>query len=163
MVNWAGHIDDGLVTERIDGPMICSMHEDLDNKHIPPIILPIGDVALCCKDWSMEYILGNLLECTFEELRQSKTYKEVTQKKESENDDILCRNCEFAVPVNKIKESQQKMKELQIDTTDSISQKLDEIWMTYLWRSIDPEGLLHFYPKIKNNEMNYVELEESIL
>ena len=64
--------------------------------------------------------------------------------------------------VNKIKESQQKMKELQIDTTDSISQKLDEIWMTYLWRSIDPEGLLHFYPKIKNNEMNYVELEEYV-
>ena len=162
MVNWAGHIDDGLATERIDGPMICSMHEDMDNKNIPPIILPSGDVVLCCKDWSMEYILGNLLECTFEELHQSKTYKEVTQKMASKNDDILCRNCEFAVPVNKIKESQQKMKELQIDTTDSISQKLDEIWMTYLWRPIDPEGLLHFYPKIKNNEMNYVELEEYV-
>ena len=61
MVNWAGHIDDGLVTKRIEGPIICSMHEGLDNKHIPPIIVPSGDVVLCCKDWSMEYILGNLL------------------------------------------------------------------------------------------------------
>ena len=162
MVNWAGHIDDGLATKRIDGPMICSMHEDMDNKHIPPIILPNGDVALCCKDWSMEYILGNLLECTFEELRQSKTYKEVTQKMASKNDDILCRNCEFAIPVNKMKESQQKLKELQIDPSDSISQKLEEIWQTYLWRPIEPVALLHFYTKIKNNEMSFVELEEQV-
>jgi len=162
MVNWAGHIDDGLVTERIDGPMICSMHEDLDNKHIPPIILPNGDVALCCKDWSMEYILGNLLECTFEELRQSKTYKEVTQKMASKSDNVLCRNCEFAIPVNKTKEAQQKLKELQIDTTDNISQKLNEIWMTHLWRQIEPEGLMVYYPKIKNGEMSFVELEEYV-
>ena len=162
MVNWAGHIDDGLVTERIDGPMICSMHEGLDNKHIPPIILPNGDVALCCKDWSMEYVLGNLLECTFEELRQSKTYKEVTQKMASKSDNVLCRNCEFAIPVNKTKEAQQKLKELQIDTTDNISQKLNEIWMTHLWRQIEPEGLMVYYPKIKNGEMSFVELEEHV-
>ena len=110
----------------------------------------------------MEYVLGNLLECTFEELRQSKTYKEVTQKMASENDNILCRNCEFAIPVNKRKESEQKMKELQIDSTDNISQKLEEIWQTLLWRPIEPMALLHFYPKIKNNEMSFAELEDHV-
>jgi len=162
MVNWAGHIDDGLVTERNEGPLVCSMHEDRDNKHIPPIILPSGDVVLCCKDWSMEYILGNLLNCTFEELYQSQTYKEVVQKMASENDNVLCRNCEFAIPVNQIKETQRKLEELNIKPTDTISQKLNGIWMTHLWRPIDPEGLLHFYPKIMNNEISIIDVEEHV-
>ena len=162
MVNWAGHIDDGIVTERIEGPTVCSMHEDRDNKYIPPIILPSGDVVLCCKDWSMEYILGNLLKCSFDDLYQSKTYKDVTQKMASDDDNVLCRNCEFAIPVNKMKEHKQKLEELQIYSTNEISKKLNDIWETFLWRPIDPEGLLHFYPKIKNNEMNYVEIEKHV-
>ena len=138
------------------------MHEDRDNKYIPPIILPSGDVVLCCKDWSMEYILGNLLKCSFDDLYQSKTYKDVTQKMASDDDNVLCRNCEFAIPVNKMKEHKQKLEELQIYSTNEISKKLNDIWETFLWRPIDPEGLLHFYPKIKNNEMNYVEIEKHV-
>ena len=162
MVNWAGHVDDGLVTERNEGPLVCSMHEDRDNKHIPPLILPSGDVVLCCKDWSMEYILGNLLECTFEELYQSKTYKEVIQKMASENENVLCRNCEFAIPINQIKETQRKLEELHIDSADNIAQKLNDIWMTNLWRPIDPEGLLYFYTKIMNNEISIIDVEEHV-
>ena len=162
MVNWAGHIDDGLVTERNEGPLVCSMHEDRDNKYIPPIIVPNGDVVLCCKDWSMEYVLGNFLKCSFDELYESETYKEVTKKMASENDNVLCRNCEFAIPVNKKKKLEQKLKELKIDPQDNISQKLEEIWQNFLWRPIDPEALLQFYPKIKNNEMSFVDMEEHV-
>ena len=162
MVNWAGHIDDGFVTERNEGPLVCSMHEDRDNKYIPPIIVPNGDVVLCCKDWSMEYVLGNFLKCSFDELYESEIYKEVTKKMASENDNVLCRNCEFAIPVNQIKETERKLEELNIKSTDIISQKLNDIWETFLWRPIDPEGLLHFYPKIKNNEMNYVGIEKHV-
>ena len=162
MVNWAGHIDDGLVTERNEGPLVCSMHEDRDNKYIPPIIVPNGDVVLCCKDWSMEYVLGNFLKCSFDELYESEIYKEVTKKMASENDNVLCRNCEFAIPVNQIKETERKLEELNIKSTDIISQKLNDIWVTHLWRPIDPEGLLHFYPKIMNNEMSITEIEEHV-
>ena len=34
--------------------------------------------------------------------------------------------------------------------------------MTHLWRPIDPEGLLYFYPKIMNDEMSITELDEHI-
>ena len=80
----------------------------------------------------------------------------------SDDDNVLCRNCEFAIPVNKMKEHKQKLEELQIYSTNEISKKLNDIWETFLWRPIDPEGLLHFYPKIKNNEMNYVEIEKHV-
>ena len=110
----------------------------------------------------MEYILGNLLECTFEELYQSKTYKEVIQKMASENENVLCRNCEFAIPINQIKETQRKLEELHIDSADNIAQKLNDIWMTNLWRPIDPEGLLYFYTKIMNNEISIIDVEEHV-
>ena len=40
--------------------------------------------------------------------------------------------------------------------------KLNEIFTKLLRREIDAEGLLYFYPKIKNNEMNFDELEVHI-
>ena len=103
MVDWAGHIDFGRKTNRITGPILCTMNKSRNNRDIPPIILPNGDVVLCCKDWSMDYVLGNLLNCIYDELFQSKTYNEVIKKMRSENDDIICRNCEYALSVNKEK------------------------------------------------------------
>jgi radical SAM protein with 4Fe4S-binding SPASM domain len=158
MVSWAGHVDCVDQTETVDGPILCGIDEGGDNKGIPAVVVPSGDVVLCVKDWSMEYILGNLLKCTFEDLYQSKRYKEVIQIMASDNGNVLCRNCEHAISVKKIQESEQKLKELQIDRTDEISQKLDEIWQIYLYRPIDADGLIYFYDKIKKKKMNLTEI-----
>ena len=61
------------------------MNPSRKNQDIPPIILPNGDTQLCCKDWSMDYTLGNLLNCEYEELFQSKTFKEIFRKMNSES------------------------------------------------------------------------------
>ena len=158
MVSWAGHIDYVDQNETVDGPILCGIDDGGDNKGIPAVVVPSGDVVLCVKDWSMEYILGNLLKCTFEDLYQSKRYKEVIQRMASDNDNVLCRNCEHAISVKKIQESEQKLKDLQIDRTDKISQKLDEIWQIYLSRPIDADGLIYFYDKIKNKKMDLTEI-----
>ena len=158
MVSWAGHIDYVDQTKMVNGPILCGIDAGGDNKSIPTVVVPSGDVVLCVKDWSMEYILGNLLKCTFEDLYQSKRYKEVIQRMASDNDDVLCRNCEHATSVKKIQESEQRLKELQIDRTDKISQKLDEIWQIYLSRPIDADGLIYFYDKIKNKKMDLTEI-----
>ena len=80
MVDWAGHIDVGQKTKRISGPILCSMNPSRKNEDIPPIVLPNGDAVLCCKDWSMEYTLGNLTTCSYEDLFQSKMYKDIVRK-----------------------------------------------------------------------------------
>jgi len=163
MVDWAGHIDFGRKTNRITGPILCTMNKSRNNRDIPPIILPNGDVVLCCKDWSMDYVLGNLLNCIYDELFQSKTYNEVIKKMRSENDDIICRNCEYALSVNKEKNSKQQFIELGIDPSDEIGIKLDEIYQYYLMRPIDPEGLIFFYIQIKNGSMDYTDIEKQIV
>ena len=163
MVDWAGHIDSGRKTKRITGPILCTMNQSKNNRDIPPIILPNGDTVLCCKDWSMDYVLGNLLNCRYDELFESKTYNEVIKKMRSENDDILCRNCEFALSVNKEKTLKQQFIELKINPSDEIGMKLDELYQYYLMRPIDPEGLIFFYMQIKNGSMNYIDIEKQIM
>ena len=162
MVNWAGHMEIGEKTKRISGPIVCSMNRSKKNQDIPPIILPNGDALLCCKDWSMDYVLGNLINCNYEDLFQSKMYKEILRKMNSENEDILCRNCEFAVSVNKQNELEQQYSELKIDPNDNIAIKLNSLYEKYLLRPIDPEGLIFFYKKIENMQMNYNDVKKQI-
>ena len=163
MVDWAGHMEFGEKTKRISGPILCSMNPSRKNEDIPPVILPNGDTVLCCKDWSMEYTLGNLTTCSYEDLFQSKTYKEVARKMSSENEDVLCRNCELAVSVHNQNQLEKQYTELKIDPNDEIAVKLDEIYQRYLNRTIDPEGLIFFYNQIRNAQMGYSDVEKRIL
>lgn len=50
----------------------------------------------------------------------------------------------------------------QITSSDEIVKKIDAIYEKNLERHIDVEGLLAFYPQIKNKSMNYTEFEERI-
>ena len=50
----------------------------------------------------------------------------------------------------------------QITSSDEIVKKIDAIYEKNLKRHIDAEGLLAFYPQIKNKSMNYTEFEEQI-
>jgi len=163
MVDWAGNIDFGRKTDRISGPILCTMNRSKKNRDIPPIILPNGDTVLCCKDWKMDYVLGNLYNCEYDDLFQSETYLEIVKKMRSENDDILCRTCEFAFSVSKEKNLKQQFIELGINPSDEIGIKLDELYQYYLLRPIDPEGLIFFYMKIKNGDMVYTDVEKQVM
>tara|TARA_B110000438_G_scaffold285591_1_gene315863 strand:- start:6304 stop:7377 length:1074 start_codon:yes stop_codon:yes gene_type:complete len=162
MVDWAGHTEFGEKTKRISGPIVCSMNPSKKNQDIPPIILPNGDALLCCKDWSMDYVLGNLINCNYEDLFQSKTYKEIVRKMSSENENILCRNCEFAVSVNAQNELEKQYAELKINPNDNIAIKLNSLYEKYLLRQIDPEGLIFFYKQIQNMHIDYNDVEKQI-
>ena len=51
---------------------------------------------------------------------------------------------------------------LQIKPSDEIVIKLNEIYKKLLKREIDLEGLLYYYPKIKNEKIGYDKLENII-
>jgi hypothetical protein len=58
-------------------------------------LLPNGDVFICCMDWNLNYFLGNLLQCEYEELFQSKIYQDILKGFIDDNSEILCRYCEL--------------------------------------------------------------------
>ncbi len=61
------------------------------------LLLPNGDVTLCCMDMSLKHILGNLLTSSYESLFEGDEFKKVVKGLEDQSIDILCRHCEIAV------------------------------------------------------------------
>jgi len=61
------------------------------NNHV---LLPDGTLLLCNNDYGMEYVLGNLLESTYDELRQSSVMKTVFEAMEGNHTGkLLCDTC----------------------------------------------------------------------
>ena len=42
-----------------------------------PVLIPNGDLGLCCQDYGLKHVLGNLLEQTWEEYRNSEEFKDL--------------------------------------------------------------------------------------
>jgi len=73
-------------------------------------------------------------------------------------------NKEKSLEISKLKKTLRGLvnEKLQIKSSDDIVIKLDKTYKKLLKREIDSEGLLHFYPQIKNGKMGYDELENFI-
>lgn len=60
------------------------------------VLLPNGDVSLCCNDFGLRHVLGNLLRDDFASLRRSAEYRRIQRGQHDESLDVLCRTCEKA-------------------------------------------------------------------
>lgn len=82
------------ITKRKTGKLVCSVAPFLNHN----VLLPNGDIVLCCMDYSIQHKIGNLLEQSYESLFESDSLKEIFNQ--LNNDDntnfLLCRNCELA-------------------------------------------------------------------
>lgn len=96
LMDRAGNLKgDGLITKKQEkGRLSCSDCGEALNKNI---LLPDGTVLLCCMDFGMKHVLGNLLTQSYEEICYG---KEMTMIREglngNEHIDILCRRCTHA-------------------------------------------------------------------
>ncbi len=61
------------------------------------VLLPNGDVAVCCQDFHAQHIIGNLLTQSYPSIFSSKPFLAFKALLEVDNSNILCRNCEFAI------------------------------------------------------------------
>lgn len=93
LISRAGNIKDFFV-QKLTGKLHCSMTPGPRINH--NVLLPNGDVLLCCMDYGHKHVIGNLLENTYDELFESDQYKEVMLGLSDDNADILCRTCEIA-------------------------------------------------------------------
>jgi len=64
------------------------------------VLLPNGDVALCCQDYGLKHILGNLLAQTYQSLFEGAEFKKLKLAANDETVDTLCRTCYNAIPVS---------------------------------------------------------------
>lgn len=94
--NRAGNVVD-LPINNVEGKIGCSVSNirKLDNN----IVLPNGDVYLCCMNYDLSQKLGNLLEENWDEIHSGKNYQQIISLMNEEKSDILCRKCHAVVKI----------------------------------------------------------------
>lgn len=58
-----------------------------------PEMLPDGRVVLCCQDYGMQHVLGNLIEQEWDEIVHGREFRNILCGWETDNSEILCRKC----------------------------------------------------------------------
>jgi hypothetical protein len=77
------------------GALRCTAAPALDH----PVLLPDGRLVLCCQDYGLEHVMGNLLENDWAGIRSGPAYAALERAMASRDGDCLCRHCEMARPV----------------------------------------------------------------
>jgi hypothetical protein len=91
--------------DRLTGPIRCRSCGDSLNHNV---LLPNGDVALCCMDYGLQHILGSLLQDNYASLFRSDAFKRLQQGLDDDSFDILCRYCDNASPLDEYNRPEEK-------------------------------------------------------
>lgn len=90
----SGNLDDKFISKhKRSGILLC------DKNLKSNVLLPNGDVTICCQDFGLSHIIGNLLNNDYENLFSSNEYNLVKSNLSDEGRDSLCRYCEYAIEV----------------------------------------------------------------
>ena len=79
------------------GAIMCNSPSGLKHN----ILLPNGDVYLCCMDYGLTHKLCNLLTGDYRNLFKKNEFRDIERKLNNEKrGDVICRHCEYAVVDN---------------------------------------------------------------
>jgi radical SAM protein with 4Fe4S-binding SPASM domain len=106
--NWSGHDRAGSlpleqvkeqtvqIAPRHEVPIRCGKTPRYDQN----VVLPNGDVVLCCMDYDNKHVLGNLNTHTIAEIRGQDAFKNLLKENAQDrfSTNSLCRTCTDAVP-----------------------------------------------------------------
>jgi radical SAM protein with 4Fe4S-binding SPASM domain len=76
---------------RLPGKIQCSR-----NKIEQPVLLPDGNLYLCCMDYGLQHNIGNLLKQNWQQIEESENLKFAYIALENEELTSICRYCEYA-------------------------------------------------------------------
>ena len=82
------------VINRRKGALTCKIMNERGH-----VILPDGTVLLCCMDYGMKHILGNILKSSYDSLHSSKEWQLILKGCRDENLKTICRCCDLAKSV----------------------------------------------------------------
>lgn len=90
-----GLIDPNTIKPRkpVVGTLTCIGQRQYRN-----VLLPNGDITLCCMDFERRHVLGNLLREEYDDLFEGPTFRDVIDRMDGMDGFLRCRTCEFAKP-----------------------------------------------------------------
>jgi len=83
------------IAPRHSGPIRCGKTPRYDQN----VVLPNGDVVLCCMDYDCKHVLGNINEHSLVDLRKQAAFREILKEnaRTEFSTNSLCRTCTDAV------------------------------------------------------------------
>lgn len=96
MMSRAGNVPGIECPERLTGAIRCRSGDALNHN----VLLPNGDVVLCCMDYGLRHILGNLTRDDYAAIFKGGEIAQIKAALNDDSADILCRYCENASPVD---------------------------------------------------------------
>lgn len=96
----AGNLEiEGSCKDLKTGPIVCGSGSEENVGVWAPVLFPDGSLVLCCNDYGMEHILGNLFLQDWEEILNGNEMLKVVKGQRDESIPILCRKCVCARPL----------------------------------------------------------------
>lgn len=97
LIDRAGNLKDEDVNEKVNigGSIYCPKSPELRRN----VLLPDGDLVLCCMDFGLEHRLGNLIDESYDEIRESKEILMIQKALLTEGSHLICRHCSIAKKV----------------------------------------------------------------
>ena len=74
------------------GKVRCMNNEMLDRN----VLLPDGSVTLCCMDFGLAHVLGNLNAQSYREIMDGEPLRQVKALMNTAGESLICRHCSFA-------------------------------------------------------------------
>jgi radical SAM protein with 4Fe4S-binding SPASM domain len=60
------------------------------------VVLPNGDVSVCCSDFGLKHILGNLLTTKLSDIHKSEKMKDFNRKMDDGDENFICNRCSYS-------------------------------------------------------------------
>ena len=100
MVDRAGNLDfDDVAHQQLDSRVACLLDGEQLNHNI---LLPDGRVLLCCMDYGIRHVLGNLLVENYEDITNGSAVCSLRNAMRTGNSDILCTHCTNALSFSEL-------------------------------------------------------------
>ena len=95
------------------------------------VLLPNGIVLLCCQDYALKYILGNVRNESYDSILNGKKMMQIFSLMDNDESKIMCRNCYFAHPSD-------------MDISDPTEQMLLDKNIDMQWKLLETKNLLRY-------------------
>lgn len=97
--NRAGNLESNdlikVKEKSIKGRISCKASGNQLNQNV---LLPNGDIVMCCQDYGLKHVFGNLMREEYYSIFENIEYQKVRGALNDESVNILCRSCERSMP-----------------------------------------------------------------
>ncbi|WP_026888267.1 radical SAM/SPASM domain-containing protein [Clostridium beijerinckii] len=150
-INRAGNLkSEEYQTYSPKGKITCIVGTDKEKGKWAPSMLPDGTLVLCCMDYGMKHILGNLINQSWAEIQAGEEYKKYIAGLEDDTIDILCRQCNGAceeknLDSTKLKRALEELKSNPNQTSfQSLGGKIEEDAINIMKKIISARNICVF-------------------